>query len=620
LGYKSLLIIILGDFVMTNDLYRGHFLRSAYQADTIQAVQLSHEYSGSVTQNSSNQKIINNSVVITSVDDKTRAEALAYFNSCHQNAKDAQQNYESEKSKGIAATVIGFSTWIGGSIGLAASLISPPTAITAIVIGLAAAAFGSHKTSQNQQIIHDLEQDQSAIQNQIDLWQDPIHLAVEQRQLSGSLGFKYVFDKHLKNRIVHPEEVKALWMRDFSQMLLSQQSISAFSSDLLGKSKLEYAWNGSPFEDLQINNRNVSASQLEAMANRYQECSTEYKFFNANINKQIEALNNQYQAIKQEFSNQRSIWIQPALYIYNTGIQVAKALYNQAISRFIYERTFAIEEVERDCNNALRQNYTFDARRQIEAIKKDAIAKIHRDYDYHPGVLAVEDAYRRDRLMCSFLFDQSKLVVDSFFDQRTQRLDTELVQANQQIEQQRHIGESYFSHLLNKILHGSSEEIKNLHFSPPTVTKQWALSDFGCVPSWNDIYGRTPQFQPAFSTTLTKDIWNLFWGTQGLGGFASSPIHSWGQSHSDHSRFSLPRHYFNLHRIPCEPSPHMFCQHLAIPCAEPSRVVPGTRNSVQAASKTVAGTIRRVIPGTRAEQTSVAPKVTKMGFGGTKRR
>lgn len=585
------------------------FLRSAYPPDTIEVLRPSHTYTGKITEAGSNSKCLDNAVCITGVDDKTRAAALAYFNSCNQNAVEAQQHHGSEKNKGIAATVIGVSAGLGGCIGLAASLVAPPIAAPMIIFGLATTIFGAHQTSHNQKIIRNLEDDSSAFLAQRELWKDPLHRVIEQRQLAGAQGFSYVFNNNLKNTIIHPEEAKSLWIRDFSRMLLSPQTTDAFSADLLGKTKMEYAWDGSPLHDLEIKNRKIPVSVLETMTARYQECREDYQRFKAKINKEIRDLDNHHQSLKQAISNQRNLWLQPAHHLYNEGIQEAQILYNQAIEQFIRERDFAIAEVEQEYNNALRCcTDTLEAREHIRAIRRDAIATIHRDYERHPAIIAITEAHRRDRLMCSFLFDQSKSLVDAFFDQRIHQLEIETTHARQQIEQQRVDGECYFSHELNQILQGN---FRFLRFTPPSVRRKWELSNFGLEPAWNDVYGRVPRFQTTFATTLTEDAWNLFWGNRGLGSFASSPISSWSRVSSNGTRFPFKQRWFNLHTIPHEPRRRMFCQRVVFP-TQPTRIVPEA-------------TKRTSFAETRRREETQAPKrnvreTPKTGFANTRRR
>lgn len=563
----------------------SQFLRSAYRPDMIQALQASHDYSGTITQSSGNHKCINNAIHITSVDDKTRAEALAYFNSCQQSAAEAQLHHNKEKNRGIAATIVGVSAGVGG-IGLAAAFVAPPVAAAIGICGLATTIFGARKIARNQEIIKHLEQDWSNFQSQRELWRDPVHQAIEQRRLAGSQGFGYVFNNNLKHTIIHPEEAKALWVRDFVQLLSRPASISAFSADLLGKAKLDYAWNGAPFHDLEVGNRILSAALLQGMAVRYQECSREYQHFQARINEEIRSLDHQYQVIKQGIENQREAWLQPAYHIRDMGIQEANMLYNQAINQFIRERDLAISEVERDCNFALRECVDMNDRAQIQSIRNTMIASIRRDYDHHPEVIAIEEAYRRDRLMCSFLFDQSKSTVDAFFDQRLHQLDREATHARQQIDQQRVNGEGYFAHHLNQILQGSEANINCLHVSPPMMMRQWALaSNYTMEPSWNEVYGRRPRFQTTFATTLTEDAWNLFWGDRGLRRFASSPIHSWKSFASDRSYFPFQQRGFHLHSIRHTPRQRMFCQRVVIPTMRTTRVVPGTRTATASAGR-----------------------------------
>lgn len=618
-----------------------YFLRSAYPLDTVQAVRASHDYSGAVTQTSATQKCLNNSVTITSVDDTTRAKAIAHFNSCQQNAAEAQHYHVFEKNKGITATVLGVSAGLGSGIGLAAALIAPPIAASIGICALATTFFGARKISRNQQMINNLEQDRSAFQHQRDLWRDPVYRAVEQRQLAGSQGFSYVFNNNLKHTIVHPEEVKALWIRDFSKVLLSSPSVSGFSADLLGKTKLEYGWNGAPFHDLEINNRIMPASLLRMMATRYQECSRDYQYFNGKISEENRALNQQHQAVKHEIANQREIWLQPAYHIHNMGVQEAKALYNQAIAQFIRERDLAIAEIDQDCNRALRECLNSEHERaQIQGIRHEMIAKVRREYDHHPAVIAIEEAYKRDSLMCSFLFDQSKMMVDSFFDQRLHQLEMEVTRSRQQIEQQRVNGDLYFAHQLNQILQGNEESISRLHFTPPMINRQWMLSNFGLEPSWNEVYSnRMPRFQSTFATTLTEDTWNLFWGDRGIRRFASSPIHSWKSFSPDRSYLPFQQRGFHLHSIRHEPRQRMFCQRIVIPTMTTARAVPGTRTTsafdrAQQCPTTPpprAETVRAT-PGTssggttrRREETASPKRETtratpSTGFGGTRRR
>ncbi|MEI8366463.1 MAG: hypothetical protein WCF65_08620 [Parachlamydiaceae bacterium] len=564
------------DVLHQNQQHFFHRNDPMYPQDKVLVIRPTHQYSGNITQtmegvksSAISSRTIDGALVVESVAEKVRVAAINYFDSSAQNVAVEQKTFESARSQGYVAIALGVTTGILGGVGLAASFLIPPLAISLIAFGVLATAVGANQSIKNQNILNGLQRNLSTLETEKKLWKDPVHHVIEQRQLCGSQGFSYVFNQRLKNTIVHPEEVRSLWIRDFSQMLLTHQTIDAFSRDLLGQTKLEYAWNSNPIPDLEIAHRRLPASLLNKMAIRYQECSIGFQQFSAKIYEETRALDNQAQRLNQEIGNQRSRWLLPAHHTYQQGVQEAFSLYNRALEPFIEERNAAIAEVHQAYRYVVVNPHDRDElayKSNLDTLSSEVIARINREYTSHHAVRSIERAYERDQGMCTFLFNQSKRIVDSFFDQRVQQLDREIIQARQQIQEQRVGGESYFTNVLNYILQANEEQTLNLlQITAPDVHRQWRLSHLDLEPSWGDVYGRVPGFQSAFSDTITEAAWNLFWGNQGMRRFASSPTHTWSNLSSDRSHFPFRQQWFNLHTMPQGRQRGMFTQRVVVP-------------------------------------------------------
>src|SRR2546422_446889 len=110
------------------------------------------------------------------------------------------------------------------------------------------------------------------------------------------------------------------------------------------------------------------------------------------------------------------------------------------------------------------------------------------------------------------------------------------MRARHQIEEQCSNGHQHFSNLLDRILHPNSEmSLIHQNISSPSVIRNWQLSNLGLEPSWSDVYGQLPRFQSSFANDISEAAWNLFWGNNGLGRYASAPINSWNHIDSDRS-------------------------------------------------------------------------------------
>lgn len=554
------------------------YLRSSqsYPQDNVSVIRPTHKYMGQITESvikpSSNWskksvRTVDDAVVIESVDDKTRQVAQDYFTDCTKNASHEKAIHKTEVNKGIGATVCGVSLSAGAGYCLAASVLSLTFAAPAIIGGIAATILGIRQIRHNQKAIDGIQEDISSLKRKKDQWNDPIDSIIDQRRRAGTDGFVYVFDNLLKNKSIHPEEVNALWLRDFSRMLSNHSSISkVFSDDLLGKKRLDYAWDGRPLPDLDITNQRYSSSLLNTMATRYQECRKAYYQFEDHIHSELRDIDRNRSSLLNEINSMRSRWTQPAYRLYYNGLHEAELLYNNALAVCTREKDVAIAEYRKAFHYVIKNPQNADEvayKSRLDSLCCDAIAAVEKEYLNNSH--AIEQAYERDRRMCTFLYNQAKVVVDSFFDNRVRQLDSEVAQARNLVEQQRQNGHQHFTNLLDRILHPSSElALIQQSISQPLSIRNWRLSNLALEPSWNDVYGQLPRFQPAFSSDISENVWNLFWGNNGLGRYAASPINSWSQLDSDRSFFPYQRGWLNLHQTP-QPRERMFCRPVIVP-------------------------------------------------------
>lgn len=567
--------------------YSQQFYRNnpIYPQDEITVIRPTHKFRGQVTQISQEEikgkvathcRIIDDAILVRSVDEKVRQSALDYFSSAQERASSGKEAHRSERNWGIAKAVIGATTGIGAGVGLAASLIAPPLAIPGMIASLAVSAWGTHQTIENQKAMDHLQQDLSTLRAHKEFWHDPIQNIQKERQAAGELGFSYSFAKRLKNTILHPEEVSALWVRDFGDML-SNPSIESFSKHLLGKEQLAYAWKEGKIPDLEIGTQHLSSDTLQKMALQYQECSQHFERFKSHIQNEMRALGNQADQIAQDIETQRRRWLLPAHHLYDAGVREAKFYYHQALGPFLSERDLAIAEAERTYHYRIYDPMCPDERRyklQLDDLRNQAIAQIHRAYACHPTVLSIERAYRKDLQMCGFLFEQSKQVANSFFDEKVRQNESEANKARLMIEEQRARGEQFYSHALKQIMEGT--KTRDLHktlLSAPVIERKWQLSPQIMEPSWHEVYGRAPRFQTSFADTIQEGIWNLFWGDSCLGVFSRSPSSRWNSWTYDRTRSPFQARWFYQSAVPSRPEPRMFCQRVVVPPAPARRPV-----------------------------------------------
>lgn len=561
-----------------------------YPPDGVRALAPSHCYEGRIT--SSETKLssfsqpvsirrVDDAVSVESVDDRTRQLALDYFASCsHQASKEAHRHKVSLYA-GIAGSVA------GAGVGAAAFFVAAPLVVPAALCGAVLTVSGLWNTWTTTRALQGLRQDQSDLERRRDLWQDPVGLVIDQRRRAGQEGFSYVFDHRLKDKVVHEQEVEALWQRDvISLFSRPADAAEVFSKNLLGIEQTQYALGSRPLPSLMVSGRTVTSSALHSLLDRYRSSRHSYQLFEHAIDSELATLRSQYEQQAGVISSLRLQWLLPAERLRCIGLEEADFLYHQAIEPFRREKNAAIAQVERSYGYCIR--YPGDVqelryKQELDRLKATAIAAIERQYLTHPAVLTIEDAYRRDRQLCHFLYQQSRLVVDSFFDRKSHQLDAAWQQSRSLMEQQRACGRREFSTQLDKMFSAESEEA--VHRAPsavPRVDRCARLPDFAVEPSWHEIYGLRPQFQSHFSSDISETGWNLFWGITGLGRYASAPRSSWSNLWADRNAYPFKRQWFRLHSVCNGAAPGLFHQRLCVPpppvhCGSRDHAPVGTR-------------------------------------------
>lgn len=549
-----------------------------YPQDMVKAIRPTHKYGGQITQSSSKPpssecsttsvRIIDDAVAFESVDDKTRQAALDFFTSSEQRVSHEKEIHESQMCRGITKAVCGLGIGVSAGYGLLASSLLPlPVAGPVIAGGVALAILGIRQMTHTQHVIDEIQEDLSSLKQEQDQWYDQIDEIIKHRQRAGREGFEYVFTSDLKNTSIHPEEVRALWQRDFTKLLSNHSPIdTVFSDDLLGIERLEYAWEGRPLPELEIAGKKLSPSLLIAMTTRYQECSIAYQNFKQTIMNERAAVNTTRAALLDAISAMRSRWILPALQLYQNGLKEADLLYKNSSEALTREKDLAIDEYKKAFHYVVKNPADSEEtayKSRLDSLCRDAIDAVQGEYSSNFGTIT--QAHERDRRMCGFLYDQAELVVDHFFDQRVRQLDSEVAQAQNQIEQQLMSGNAHFTKLLEKILHPASERsLIQQSITSPRVLRNWTLSNQGLEPTWNEVYGRLPRFQSTFADDVSEAVWNLFWGNNGMGRYAFSPISSWEQLGLDRSAFSSQQSWFSLHHTP-QPTKRMFFRPVVVP-------------------------------------------------------
>ncbi len=561
---------------MTNklsNLYANMFNRHSaqYPKDEVRVLRPTHQYSGLVSQigqtHTSSERCVDNAVVITSVDDRTRQTAHEYFTSLVSETSKNQDKHTTNRNKGIATTVLGSLTATASIACLAVSPFAPLVIVSILVGSIATAALGIKQLHHHQKALSELHIDKDVLKNQNEQWNDPINLIVSQRKRAGIEGFQYVFNNNLKNNAIHPEEVKALWTRDFVKLMNNPiNPVQIFNENILGKTRFQYTWDASP-QPIQTVQGTIFPMQLNKMASLYHDCHQAFNRFEKEIDLEFNAIILRRSELIKEASLLKAQWLVPAERMYSLGSQEAESLYQSSYNALVQQRDNEIASIERAYYYNVRNTGDEEEVRykaHLQSLCRNAIDATHQEFKRHPAVLSIQDAYEKDRRMNTLLYNQSKLVVDNFFDQRLRELDREVIQAKQQVEQQRSNGLQHFTNLLNRVLHPQNElALDSLSISSPLIMRNWKISNLDL--NWHDVFGKLPHFHSSFASDITENAWNRFWGAQGLGRFASQPTHSWKTLFSDRSHFPFQNDWFRVKTYSQQFQRPTFCRPVVVP-------------------------------------------------------
>lgn len=597
-----------------------------YAADSVYLTKPTCDFQGRITKSEDDfnrsVRVIDNAVVVESVDERTRAAALHHFSSLQHMASVSEQHHTSGYYRGIAATVLGVGIGLG-------SLIFMPSLVGAAA-GAILSGLGIWKTVYDNDAIKVIGEEIDNLVSKKDEWEDPVEEVINQRKQAGLQGFQYVYINDLKGKVIHQEEVRELWLRDFSQLLRRNQSIEKICKDnLLGDECVTFAWNQSTIPHIDVDGYRFSPLELDNLSKQFKTCRTNFLNFESAISNEIAALDKRENQIKTEINNLKNEWLYPAECLHAQARQEAEYLYESTVAPFIHEKNAAIEKVKQDFYSARRN--PFDSsdivyNQQLERLCQQEIQSIRHHYITHPAVVSIERAYENDRCKCDFLLKQSQLVVHSFFDNRINALKRAYTEAKNQIEEQRKAGHQNHKMIMDSILSNAGKTSIINPILPASVERIWSLpTTLTNEPTWNEVYGRIPTFHSDFRSNISEPGWNLFWGNQGLGRFASCPSSSWRQLSRDRMAFPFKNQWFNLQTTPSRHNSGMFMRQVSIPVFPRStsvpHVVPGTRSPINTQPATgFASTGRRddvhVVPGARGPVNTVP--VT--GFANTARR
>ncbi|HEV8052344.1 MAG TPA: hypothetical protein VGP47_07610, partial [Parachlamydiaceae bacterium] len=613
-----------------------------YPADSVYAAKPSHKYLGSITNSEVDAgqsktpksiRVIDDAIVVESVDKKTRSAAINHFTTSKLQASLEEEMHRADFYKGVAVSVVG--------IGLGIACPFMPAALTVVggVVGAVLSIFGIRQAVNNHSAINAIDLEIDNIERMTDEWKDPVENIIAQRKQAGIQGFQYVYKNNLKGKVVHNQEVQELWLNAFSRLISGQQNLRQICDDnLLGEGCTAFSWNGPRLPDIEIAGRHFSASALNTLSQQFGACRTSFNNYETAINNEIESLNRQKSQLKRELQETRSRWLYPSECLYAQSRQEAAYLYENALKPYLLEKNLAIEKAKQSFQYTANQDHPSEMaahRITLERLCGEEIQHISREYDRHPAVLNIQRAYERDRRMCELLYNQSQLVVNAFFDNRSRQLENACNDAKVQIEEQRAAGHHSLKETMDKILGNAENPLSYVNTSMPAVHRNWRIPQVGHEPSWNEVYGQMPSFQSNFRDDISEFSWNLFWSGQGLGRFSASPTSSWSSFSQDRDAFPFKQQWFNLHNLQQNPrenfqSPRtgMFMRELRVPippaCAfvpnsNPVRTpvrVPADNQPVRPAHPTTFPSQpkthqpERVIPGTR----------TATGFAGSERR
>lgn len=560
---------------------------SGYQQDSVRIKSPSFSYQGEVTKSKvkcvgKSVRVIDHCVKIKSVDDRTRAQALNHFESNLNEASGKRKSSKNYLYGGIGGTCLGV------GVGAAGALFSLPVLVPTVITGLGISALGLWQIQRSRSAMQGLKNEIDLLEVQRDEWQDPADAIIQKRQEVGRRGFQYVFGNDLKNKVVHPDEVGQLWLQDFSQLLTCPQHVAdVFRDDLLAQSRIDYA-----NYDYIISHLDLPPMLFDTMLFKYAECRRAYKNFESAIKRETECLAQNYQELKEGIQHLRSKWTLPAEQMYQAGIQEAEYLYQNALAPYIQEQNLAIEQVNEAYCYVVQNPNDYEEityKNHLETLRLQAIEQIRCDFRANQCVAAIEHSYESDRRMCYFLYNQSKMIVNSFFDQRVKLLDQMNENAQKAILEQENLGNAVFSSQLSQILKSKNEKLlSQMQISEFDVERNWHLPASAQEPLWQEVYGQIPQFQSSFGQDVTEAAWNLFWGREGLGSYSCRPVHSWNQTVVDRSLCAWRQGGFRLHQAARIPNRGIFCRRFDIPkppdrrCPPPTdrcgREIPGSRN------------------------------------------
>lgn len=590
-----------------NPFERNH---SKYPADNVHAEKPTHKYYGSIThsevtsgsgQTPKSIRIIDDAIVVESVDQKTRAAAINYFDTAKQQASFDSQLHTTDYYKGVAVTVLGIGLGLGCGPFMPAAL-----PVAGGILGAALSILGITKAINNNSAINAIDTEIGNIERLNDQWKDPVEEIIHQRKLAGTQGFQYVYRNNLKGKIVHAKEVQELWLNDFSKLISGRQNLHQICNDnLLGKDRVAFSWNSPRLPDIEIAGRHFSASALDALSMQFEACRTSFKSFEAGIEHDIQSLKNQKAQLKKEIQDVRSRWLYPSECQYAQSKQEASYLRDNALRPYLQEKNLAIEKVRqsyRHLDQPLNDNERAH-NAKLERMCDEEIQHICRQYDSHPAVLNIHKAYERDRRMCELLYNQSRLAVNSFFDNRLRQLENAFNDARERIEEQRIAGHQNIKDTMDKILGNATNPLSYVNTTMPAIHRNWRLPAVSREPSWNEVYGQAPGFQSSFADVISEYSWNLFWSGQGFGRFSASPTSSWSSFTQDRSAFPFKQQWFNLHNLVQDPQGNcaqapregMFMRAVKVP-TPPVRT---TAEPVRPAPQPAFPQQERVVPGTR---------------------
>lgn len=527
---------------------------ATFPQDRIVAIGASNVFDGAITNETvrtgsthtcdTHIRVIDGAVQVETVDAKTRQVALAHFQDCRDQAARLTEQVNRQYWHGVVVTVFG---------GILALSMAPMTAVgTAVsaVGGLIIAGFGLRQTYVSSKSLGDLGDHDQTVQKYMNEWKDPIHEAQEERCRVGERGFRYNFDKQTKGIYVHPLELKVLWMSDASKLLSTAVNVGeAFGDNLMGFEQMAYAFDGDVVPSMKLGLRDISSQQLLGMATRYREARENYYKFESRIQAELNAISNHESEQLDGLQQIKSRWMAPVERAREYGLRDALDMYHLAIAPYKRERDVALAEVKQAYFCELPAVPTIENLAYSDLLNTrwaQASYAINRSYENHPSVIAINQAYERDRRTCEFLYRQSEEAIDRYVISRQHPVKVEAANAREQIASQRLVGNQRFATTLQEILGSDTrEQLGRVVIEDVAVVRNWSIADQTREPGWFDVYGSLPRFNASFGD-VAEELWNLFWGNEGFGRYASAPSHSWG-IHSGQSPFQ--RQWFSLNRI-----------------------------------------------------------------------